>query len=97
MNEIFVTNKNEFPHEDAYDGQPFMFMPGEKVALTRHAATHMFGFNLKDKTETLVRLGWANLANEEGVTRLRKFVFTEAQLVERPIEEKAQGAAETVE
>jgi hypothetical protein len=43
----------------------------------------MFGFN-KDKTETLVRLGWANLANDEGVKRLRKFVFTQAQLIERP-------------
>lgn len=93
MNEIFVTNKNEFPHEDAYDGVPFVFMPGEKAALTRAAATHMFGFNLKDKTETLVRLGWANLPNDEGVNRLRKFVFTEAQLVERPVEEQAAATA----
>jgi hypothetical protein len=91
MNEIFVTNKNDFPHEDAYDGEQFVFLPGEKVALPMAAATHMFGFNMVDKTETLVRLGWANLANDEGVKRLRKFVFTQAQLIERPVEETTQA------
>lgn len=91
MNEIFVTNKNDFPHEDGYNGERFFFMPGERVTITLAAAQHMFGLGLKDKTDALLRLGWAN--DLEGPGRLAKFVFTEAQLVERPVTEKQAAAA----
>jgi hypothetical protein len=88
---IFVTNTNSFHHTDRYDGEDYEFPPGEKVAISEEAATHMFGRNLIDKTSTLQRLGWAmkydpktkNFEdNLEGAQQLARFVFTEAVLVE---------------
>lgn len=93
MNEIFVTNRNDFFHEDAFDGEVYRFPQGEKVTVPVIAAEHMFGFGKTDKTETLVRLGWGNLANDEGVKRLAKFVFTRGVLVEEPAEPAPEKAA----
>lgn len=88
---VFVVNKNDFHHADAFDGIQYEFPPGEKVQVPVDAAVHMFGYGLADKTDTLVRLGWASRYNavikrmEEdptGVRRLAKFVFTKAVMVE---------------
>lgn len=91
MNEIFVNNTNDFDHEDYYDGKHYVFPAGEKVLVPVPAAIHMLGFNRKDKTENLVRLGWANgKPGEEpdaGVKKLAKFLFTVPMLVEQPVEE----------
>ena len=78
---IFVTNNNDFEHQDRYAGTDYYWEPGEKVAISEEAAAHMFGFGRKDKTENLVRLGW-NWNEQEGIKRLAKFVFTQAQMVE---------------
>src|SRR5882672_2602967 len=95
MREIFVTNKNDFHHTDMFDGQEYEFPPQERVAISVDAATHMFGFNMPDKTETLTRLGWATRLDRDakqwvddpaGVKKLAKFVFTKAVMVEAPIE-----------
>jgi hypothetical protein len=101
-NQIFVTNMNgvdpkgvidpkvAFTHEDRYDGEDFVFPPGERVLISAEAATHMFGRNLVDKTDTLLRLGWANkydpksknmVEDKDGVKRLAAFVFEEAVMV----------------
>jgi hypothetical protein len=54
------------------------------------AATHMLGFNLEDKSDTLVRLGWSMkvdpvtkhyVEDTEGVAKLANFVFDEAVMV----------------
>lgn len=91
MGMLFVTNTNDFHHTDKFDGEEYHFPPGEKVAVSEDAATHMFGRNLVDKTNALQRLGWAMAydpdtgtfsANDEGVKKLAKFVFTPAVLVE---------------
>lgn len=87
---IFITNKNGFYFEDSYDGVLYRFNPGERVVLPTVAATHIFGFGLADKTETLKRQGWAlkpgTLEEDpEGLVKLRKFVPTEAMMVEREI------------
>jgi len=88
---IFVTNTNDFHHTDRYDGEDYEFPPGEKVAITEEAATHMFGRNLVDKSNALQRLGWAMKydpatknfeENLEGARNLARFVFTESMLVE---------------
>jgi hypothetical protein len=84
--DIFVTNKNDFYHEYMYNGDKYQFPQGERVVVPDAAASHMLGFNKPDKTETLVRLGWANLNDDEGVKRLAKFVFTRGVLVEEPAE-----------
>jgi hypothetical protein len=93
MNEVFVTNKNSFPHEDRFNGHLYSFPRDEKVLIPIDAARHMFGFGAPDKTEALVRLGWANPGpgddNDAGVKKLAKFVFTQAKVVEEPVDEKA--------
>jgi len=91
---IFVTNKNDFFHSDAFDGQEFAFPPGEKVAVPVDAAVHMLGFGIPDKTDTLVRLGWASRFDNDmkrmvedpaGVRKLANFIFTRAVMVEEPV------------
>jgi hypothetical protein len=106
-NQIFVTNNNDFDHVDAYDGEEYLFPRGERVLIPEDAAVHFFGRNLKDKSETLVRLGWAMVydkekkafvENPDGVKRLANFVFDEAVMVsksslERRLAEKAPPPA----
>ena len=91
---IFVTNKNDFVHTDKFDGTEYTFAPNAKLAIPVDAARHMFGFGLEDKTETLVRLGWAMkfdpekknfVEDEEGVKKLARFLFTKAKLVEEVV------------
>jgi hypothetical protein len=98
---VFVTNKNDFFHSDRFDGADYTFPPGEKVQVPVEAATHMLGFNLKDKTETLVRLGWASkfddvakrtVEDPEGIKKLARFVFTRAVMVEERIEGTGEAA-----
>lgn len=79
---IFVTNKNDFTHVDRFDGNDYVFDPQSKQMLSEEAAAHMFGYGRKDRSENLVRLGWANRVNDEGVKWLAKFIFTEARVVE---------------
>jgi|SRR5208337_1261289 len=90
MASIFVTNKNDFTHIDRYDGEEYAFPPGERVLIPMDAAIHMFGHNMVDKSEILVRLGWASIydpstknwaENPEGVKKLARFVFDEAVMV----------------
>jgi hypothetical protein len=92
MDGIFVTNTNKFVHTDRYDGEDFIFPPGDKVYISKAAATHMFGWNLNDTSEVLVRLGWAMaydkdlknfIENKEGVQKLANFVFDEAVMVSK--------------
>ena len=88
MNEIFITNHNDFDHQDRFDGQDFFFPRGERVTVPVVAAAHMFGLGLVDKSETLIRAGWAN--DKDGVKKLANFVFTQGVMVEAPVE--AQSA-----
>jgi hypothetical protein len=90
--QIFVTNKNDFVHTDAYDGEEYVFPPGERVLIPVEAATHMLGFGLEDQSDALVRLGWATvynpdaktfIENPDGVKRLARFVFDEAVMVSK--------------
>lgn len=84
MNEIFITNHNDFDHQDRFDGQDYFFPKGERITVPLIAAEHMFGFGREDKTENLIRCGWGNLP--EGVKFLANFVFTKGIMVEAPAE-----------
>ena len=83
MANIFVTNNNDFDHFDAYDGTQYHFPPKEEVEVDEDAASFMLGYGRKDKTENLIRLGWANkldkdkgwVRDEEGIKKLAKFTF----------------------
>jgi hypothetical protein len=99
MRTVFVTNKNDFQHADRFDGEDFVFPPKQQVAIPHDAAVHMFGYQLEDKSETLVRLGWAMKydpatknfeEDKEGVRKLANFVFEEAVMVSRSSLERKQ-------
>jgi len=101
--DLFVTNNNDFTHEDRYDGQDYVFPPKEKIVVPSLAATHMLGFNLPDKTNTLHRLGWGSkvdpktnkvVDDPEGIKRLANFVFTRAMLVEERIDPEVKSSGE---
>jgi hypothetical protein len=83
MGEIFVTNTNDFDWQDRFNGEDFFFPKGERVTIPIIAAEHMFGLGRADKTENLVRNGWAN--SEDGVRKLANFVFTQGIMVEAPV------------
>jgi len=98
---IFVTNKNEFDHIDRYNGQDYVFPVGEAVPLDEAAAHHMLGYGTGDKTETLVRLGWATKFDEaskrtipdpDGVEKLKKFIFSRGEF--RKSDHEAEPAPE---
>ena len=102
-NEIFVTNTNDFDHVDAYDGEEYVFPQGERVLIPADAAVHFFGRNLKDKSEALVRLGWAMkydatkkqfVEDEAGIRKLANFVFDEAVMVSKSSLEQRLAAKE---
>jgi hypothetical protein len=89
FDQIFVTNKNTFNHQDSYDGEVFDFPPNVQVMIPFNAALHMFAYQNPDKTEALLRLGWANkydpavknyVEDPEGVRKLANFVFEEAEV-----------------
>lgn len=99
MSSVYVTNNNDFDHADRYDGEDFLFPKGERVLVPVEAATHMLGYNLVDKTDTLVRLGWATkydpvtktfAEDKEGVRKLASFVFEEAVMTPRSLVKAAQ-------
>jgi hypothetical protein len=90
MGSVFVTNTNADLYTDRFAGEDYVFPPGERVMIPTDAATHIFGFNLLDKSETLVRAGRAMkvdpmtkqyVEDPEGVKWLARFVFDEAVMV----------------
>ena len=79
-----------FSHVDHYNGEEFVFPPKERVLVPKAAAAHMLGWNMPDKSEVLVRLGWAMtydpksksfVENPEGVKKLARFLFDEAVMI----------------
>jgi hypothetical protein len=106
MGTIFITNRNDFHHVDRYDGVEYHFPPGEKVAIPQEAATHLFGTGLADRSETLVRLGWAMRYDPKtkqfeedasGVRKLANFIATRAVMVEENESVSAKPAAEALD
>lgn len=101
MANIFVKNNNNFDHVDGFDGDDYVFPQGEEVEISEEAAMHMFGYGKKDKTENLIRLGWANkldrekgwVKNEEGVKKLAKFTFQVGTYVKVPLKGDAVATA----
>jgi hypothetical protein len=105
--QVYVTNTNKFDHVDSYDGEEYVFPQGERVLIPADAAVHFFGRGLLDKSDALVRLGWAMkydvekkqfVENTDGVKRLAAFVFEEAVIspkssLEQRLAEAAKATA----
>lgn len=98
---IFVTNHNKFEHFDAFDGTEYHFPPGEEVEVDDAAAAHMLGYGRADKTENLIRLGWANkldpqkgwVKDEAGVKKLASFTFQAGAFVKVPLRDDVVATA----
>lgn len=101
---VFVTNTNDFLHTDRFDGEEYSFPPNEAVMIPIDAAEHMLAYGLAEKTDVLVRLGWAMKYDEKsksftpddaGVRKLANFVFSEPEVkpktaLERALEAKSE-------
>lgn len=101
---LFVQNNNQFHHKDRFNGQDYIFPPGEKVMISLEAAQHMFGLGLPDKTPIMHRLGWAFKydpatrhfdEDKDAVVKLKKFVFTKARIVEEVQPDEVVGNVAT--
>lgn len=65
QNEVIVTNNSPRTFKDAYHGIEYIIEPGEKKAMSLSAASHIFGYNRKDKTECYRRKGFSNAEQGE--------------------------------
>lgn len=87
---IFVRNNTGIAFADRYDGVDHVFPVGEMVECSEDAARHIFGYGQPDKTQNMIRLGWA--ATTGGIAaayeRLAKFEFLQGRIVvEEPMDE----------
>lgn len=75
-----------------FDGEDYVFPLGRPVDIPIVAAAHIFGFGRKDKSQALLRLGWARTSDEldNGLDRLKKIAFSDMPaMMEVPKESEA--------
>lgn len=72
---VFVTNKSKAPLTDKCGGKEYAFPLGKTVEIPAVVATHIFGFEMDDKTSRVARLGWGATAKdmEKALARLAQF------------------------
>ena len=72
-----IKNGNEFKFIGRFDGQDFLFPPGEIVACSDEAAKHIFGIGDQNKAPYLARHGWATVTGglAQGMAILDNFAF----------------------
>lgn len=94
---LWVTNRNENPHSDRFDGEDFFFPYGEPVEVPIEGADLMFGYGQADKTSTLMRSGMAPTAKDlkNGLLWLANFTFSNAKPTEHQLALMLQGPAAT--
>ena len=80
---IFVRNNSGSDFQDRYDGVDYVFPDGKLVECPVEAAVHIFGYGLENKTQNMIRLGWAsNSTNfKEAYDRLDKFEFLQGKMM----------------
>jgi len=85
---IFVRNNSGSDFQDRYDGIDHVFPDGKLVECSIEAARHIFGYGVEDKTQHMIRLGWAANSGslKEAYERLDKFEFLQGKImVQEPI------------
>ena len=67
-----------------FNGEPFVFEPGQTKVISEDAARHIFGFGgtEDDRHRVVTRLGWAMKGEdmEAALQRLDQFVFLQAEM-----------------
>lgn len=85
MNDVQVVNGNPFPLKGRFAAKDYDFLPGEPTAIPLAAAEHIFGWNDKDKTGALNRLGLLIPGNgstfESAMKALRNVRYDEGRVV----------------
>jgi hypothetical protein len=76
---VRVTNRTGEPIEAGYDGKMYLFDINEPTDVHHHAAAHIFGFGVQDKTNAFHRLGWLNfnMTMKDALNRLNAIEFSE--------------------
>ena len=74
---VTVTNTGDKELVDSFDGEEFSFPPKKSVTIPSNVARHIFGYDLDDKLEKVIRLGWTQTSKDipQAMARLRKFRF----------------------
>ena len=65
-----VTNGNDFPIEDRYDGIPVTFEPGVPKVVGLEAAALFFGFPVDDEGNVTFAVDWGYFARRHGWTNM---------------------------
>ncbi|NBW08741.1 MAG: hypothetical protein EBR82_12030 [Caulobacteraceae bacterium] len=78
---VCVLNKSGFPLEDGYNGTTWLFRPEIPVKVPVDVARHIFGYEVQDKAEFVIRLNWVKTNNDlpAALERLSKFEISPYQ------------------
>jgi hypothetical protein len=74
---VWVINASDQEFRDRFDGEEYVFPPGEAIEMPGDGAKLIFGWGEDNKARALQRLGWVsnNLDLPNGLARLNKFSF----------------------
>jgi len=91
MHTVWVTNKDDHDLHTRWHGRSYVFKIGESVELEYDVAQNIFGYELADKMEFLVRLGWTHSSPDvpAALERLARYEITR----ERPSLPRAPSPA----
>lgn len=67
-----VTNTNEFPIEDRYDGVPVVFEPNVPKTISLEAAALFFGMSVDDDANVTFAVDWGYFARRHGWTNVER-------------------------
>lgn len=83
---VYVTNTTGENFVDQWDGKRIEFPPNTDVPVTESLAVNVFGWQQKDRSPQLARLGWSYTKNDldKSLARLDKFVIREAPKSAQP-------------
>jgi hypothetical protein len=82
MNEVQVTNRNDFQLAGRFAGQNYVFPPGKPTEIPMQAARHIFGLEQDDKRRALACLGILKdrVTYQEALAVLNKVRFVEGTM-----------------
>lgn len=91
MTTVWVTNNDDHDLETRWHGRSYVFKIGDPVEIEYDVAQNLFGHEMADKMEYLVRFGWTKTSLDvpAALERLGKYEITS----ERPALPRASSPA----